>query len=74
MREWETFASIRIRRVGSFSDRETGNEVASLFGERFRQMVKDIGKATSCDIRQICASFSVPRSSFYHAAEPTATY
>jgi putative transposase len=36
-------------------------------------MIEHIGQATGCGIRQICATLEVPRSSFYHAAAPTAT-
>ena len=36
-------------------------------------MIDDIRRATGYGIRQICASLQVPRSSFYHAASPTAT-
>ena len=36
-------------------------------------MIGDIRQSTGCGIRQICASLEVPRSSFYHAAEPTLT-
>jgi len=36
-------------------------------------MIDAIRQATGCGIRQICASLQVPRSSFYHAASPTAT-
>ena len=36
-------------------------------------MIDDIRAATGRGIRQICASLQVPRSSFYHAALPTAT-
>ena len=36
-------------------------------------MIEVIGQATGCGIRRICACLEVPRSSFYHAAEPTAT-
>jgi transposase InsO family protein len=36
-------------------------------------MIDDIRQGTGCGIRQICASLQVPRSSFYHAASPTAT-
>jgi transposase InsO family protein len=36
-------------------------------------MIDDIRQATGCGVRQICASLQVPRSSFYHAAAPTAT-
>jgi putative transposase len=36
-------------------------------------MIEDIRQVTGCGIRQICASLEVPRSSFYHAASPTAT-
>jgi putative transposase len=36
-------------------------------------MIADIRQATGCGLRQICATLEVPRSSFYHAASPTAT-
>ena len=36
-------------------------------------MIEDIAKATGYGLRQICAALEVPRSSFYHAAKPTAT-
>jgi transposase InsO family protein len=36
-------------------------------------MIEDIQQATGYGIRQICAALEVPRSSFYHAASPTAT-
>ena len=36
-------------------------------------MIEDIRQTTGHGIRQICASLQVPRSSFYHAASPTAT-
>jgi transposase InsO family protein len=36
-------------------------------------MIDAIQASTGCGIRQICASLQVPRSSFYHAASPTAT-
>ncbi len=36
-------------------------------------MIGDLRAATGCGVRQICASLQVPRSSFYHAASPTAT-
>ena len=36
-------------------------------------MIGQIQAATGHGIRQICASLEVPRSSFYHAAAPTAT-
>ena len=36
-------------------------------------MIEDLRQATGYGIRQICASLEVPRSSFYHAASPTAT-
>lgn len=36
-------------------------------------MIDQIRQATGYGIRQICATLQVPRSSFYHAAVPTAT-
>jgi transposase InsO family protein len=36
-------------------------------------MIEHIRQATGCTIRRICATLEVPRSSYYHAAEPTAT-
>lgn len=36
-------------------------------------MIGEIRHATGCGVRQICASLKVPRSSFCHAASPTAT-
>jgi putative transposase len=36
-------------------------------------MIEHIRHATGCTIRRICATLGVPRSSYYHAAEPTAT-
>jgi len=36
-------------------------------------MIEYIRQATGCTIRRICVTLEVPRSSYYHAAEPTAT-
>jgi len=36
-------------------------------------MIMDIHQSTGHGIRRICAVLGVPRSSYYHAAEPTAT-
>ena len=36
-------------------------------------MIDQIRQATGCGVRRICACLGVPRSSFYHAAKPTAT-
>ena len=36
-------------------------------------MIEDIHTSTGYGIRPICASLEVPRSSYYHAATPTAT-
>lgn len=36
-------------------------------------MIEDIRQSTGYPIRLICATLEVPRSSYYHAAEPTAT-
>ena len=36
-------------------------------------MIEHIRQATGCTIRRICATLGVPRSSYYHAAEPTPT-
>jgi putative transposase len=35
-------------------------------------MIDEIRKLTGCGIRRICATLDVPRSSYYHAEEPTA--
>ncbi|MEO5913473.1 MAG: hypothetical protein ABIS50_04520 [Luteolibacter sp.] len=35
-------------------------------------MIEDIHQTTGHGIRPICATLQVPRSSYYHAAEPTA--
>jgi transposase InsO family protein len=36
-------------------------------------MIEYIRQATGCKIRRICLTLEVPRSSYYHAAEPTPT-
>jgi transposase InsO family protein len=36
-------------------------------------MIEYIRQATGCTIRRICVTLEVPRSSYYHAAEPTPT-
>lgn len=36
-------------------------------------MIERLVQETSGSIRQVCAALALPRSSFYHAAEPTAT-
>jgi putative transposase len=36
-------------------------------------MIQTLAAQTSASIRQVCAVLGVPRSSFYHAAQPTAT-
>ena len=36
-------------------------------------MIEEIRQATGSGLRQICPTLEVPRSSFYHAAAPTAT-
>ena len=36
-------------------------------------MIHDLSRATRQSIRIICATLAVPRSSYYHAARPTAT-
>jgi putative transposase len=37
-------------------------------------MINDIHTTTGHGIRQICTALSVPRSSYYHAAQPTASH
>lgn len=36
-------------------------------------MIQRIAQGTGCGVRQICATLGVSRSSYYHAAQPTAT-
>lgn len=36
-------------------------------------MIQRLAQSTGCGVRQICATLGVSRSSYYHAAQPTAT-
>ena len=36
-------------------------------------MIQRLAQGTGCGVRQICATLGVPRSSYYHAAQPTVT-